>query len=122
MKRIPQLRRCGARFVSITGEASSCLRNNAGDLLATLSRERLYGKIGTFSVEESVRVLDALFGCLFARRSGPAPKKGAPRLESPAAEPRAETREAPVPSRSSERRRRNRTARRSGPAPERGAL
>ena len=82
MKRIPQLRRCGARFVSITGEASSCLRDNAGDLLATLSRERLYGKIGTFSVEESAPcVLDALHGRLFARGSGPAPERGAPRVD-----------------------------------------
>lgn len=77
MKRIPQLRRCGDRFVSIAGEGNSFLRDNAGDLLATLSRERLYGKIGTFSVEESVRVLDALHGRLFARGSGPAPERGA---------------------------------------------
>lgn len=78
MKRIPKLRKCGARFVSITGEASSCLRDNAGDLLATLSRERLYGKIGIFSVEESALcVLDALHGRLFVRGSGPAPERGA---------------------------------------------
>ena len=38
MKRVPRLRRCGARFVSITGEGSSCLRDNADALLAILSR------------------------------------------------------------------------------------
>ena len=34
----PRLRRCGARFVSITGVGSSCLRDNADALLAILSK------------------------------------------------------------------------------------
>ena len=37
-KRIPQLRRCGTRFVSITGEGSSFLRDNADALLAILGK------------------------------------------------------------------------------------
>lgn len=38
MKRVPQLRRCGARIVSIAGEGSNCLRDNADALLAILSK------------------------------------------------------------------------------------
>ena len=38
MKRVPRLRRCGARFVSIAGEGSSCLRDNADALLAIPSK------------------------------------------------------------------------------------
>lgn len=38
MKRVPQLRRCGARIVSIAGEGSSCLRDTADALLAIPSK------------------------------------------------------------------------------------
>lgn len=38
MKRVPRLRRCGARFVSITGVGSSCLRDTADALLAIPSK------------------------------------------------------------------------------------
>lgn len=68
MNRIPLLRARNVPLVAITSEGGNYLRDNADVTLSILSQESLYNKIGTFSTEESVScILDALYGCLFAR-------------------------------------------------------